>query len=630
MRELDLDAKQREMAIDALEQCTLFQFLLRDQLAEVVRKTRLEIFDPGEAIMRQGEPSLSFYIVLKGSAAVRVAGPGSEQPVDLATVEPFDTIGEMGLLLDKPRSATVVATVEVWALEFSSDAFTALFLTMPNFGRAMCRALAARLERTQQRLPMTEVHDQALEVDPSLLEALPLPFLERHRVIPLEADGQEILLGFVDDPDPEVLEALYRNLPGRQIKTARIGKKTFETFLKSVSGIEAWAERPRTAGEVEVVEEVSPSPKLDALLRRVVSEGATDLHLAAGRRPYWRVEGELHELADAAPLGKNEVFDMLAPLMGEAQQRRFQENLDEDFGHGVPGLARFRINMFHDIQGVSAALRPIPARVPTLEELGVPDSARGLAEQPSGLVLITGPAASGKTSTLASMVAHIGDTRSARIITIEDPVEFVHTPRRGLVSHREVGSHCVSFEHGFRAALREDPDVVVLGTIPDGDTMRSVLDAAHNGLLVLANLVTPNAVATITHILTLFRPEERIEVQALLAERLKGVVSQALCRLLGGGRVAAFEVMSVQGPISTALREGRTRQIATLMATGSAFGNILMNDALARLVLENRVDPEEALDRAPDKNELAQRLGRSSAKQMKESLKATRIIPRRF
>ncbi len=626
MRELNLDANRIEAAIDGLERSALFEYLPREHLAEVVRKCRLLVFEPGDVIMTQGEPSLSFFVLLKGAAVVHASPPGEGPTIELAELTAFDSVGEMGLLLDQPRSATVVASTETEALEFSSDAFTALFLTMPNFGRALCQGLARRLDRTQRRLPMAEVDEQTTP-DSAVLDELPVDIMARHRVVPLSADGREIRIGFVDDPEPEVLEALYRMLPGREIKTARIGRETFERILKSLSGTGEWGQEP--PDETDMGPGATPPSKLDALLRRMVAEGGTDLHLPAGQRPHWRVDGELRELVDTAPLGDQEVYDLLGPLMSQTQRERFEERFDEDFGYSIPGLARFRVNIFRDIHGVSAAIRPIPARIPTLEQLGVPWSARTLLERHSGLLLVTGPAGSGKSTTVAAMVAHITDTRPVHVVTIEDPVEFVITPRQGLVNHREVGPTCTSFAHGFEAALREDPDVIVLGAIPDPETMHKVLEAAHNGLLVLATMVTPSATATVTQILAMFRPEVRLEVQALLADRLNGIVSQTLCRRIGGGRIAAFEVMTVQEPLTTALREGRTRQIATLMSTGAALGNVLMNEALARLVREDKVDPEEALDRTADKNDLAARLGRSSAQRMKEALKATRILSRK-
>ncbi|OGQ26465.1 MAG: hypothetical protein A2138_03505 [Deltaproteobacteria bacterium RBG_16_71_12] len=349
------------------------------------------------------------------------------------------------------------------------------------------------------------------------------------------------------------------------------------------------------------------APRLDALLRRVVSEGASDLHLSGGQKPRWRLDGEIHELADAAVLGEHEVFELLRPVMDERALDAFERDHDVDFAYALGAVARFRVNLFRDKGGAGAVLRQIPAKILTFEQLNLPPVAQLLCEQAKGLVLVTGPTGSGKSTTLAAMIDGINKARRAHIITLEDPIEFVHTSQRSLVNQREVGAHTRSFARALKAALREDPDIVLVGEMRDLETMQLALETANTGHLVFGTLHTATAISTVDRIVDVFPAGQQEQVRSVLADTIKGVLAQALCRKVGGGRVAAIESLVVSYAVANLIREGKTHQLASAMSTSKAQGNVLLNDALAQLVNGGVVEYEEALSKAVDKADLARR-----------------------
>jgi twitching motility protein PilT len=356
------------------------------------------------------------------------------------------------------------------------------------------------------------------------------------------------------------------------------------------------------------VEPVGNEPGLEELLRAMVADRASDLHLSAGCAPLQRVDGSIQPLAGRAPLSEAWLQEQLEAIMPRRNREEFAATQDTDFAHEIPGLARFRVNVFRDQRGLGAVLRCIPSRIVPAVDLNVPQPVLDLCGMPKGLLLVTGPTGSGKSTTLAALIDHINATHPGHIITIEDPVEFIHPNKRSHVNQREVGTHTDSFKKALRAALREDPDVILVGEMRDLETIAIAVEMAVTGHLVLGTLHTSTACGTVDRIIDQFPADQQNQIRTMLADALIGVVSQMLCRREGGGRAAAYEVMMVNAAVSNLIREGKTFQIPAMMQTGKALGNRMMNDSLADLVEKGGVPVEEALAKAIDKEGLRARL----------------------
>jgi twitching motility protein PilT len=391
-----------------------------------------------------------------------------------------------------------------------------------------------------------------------------------------------------------------------ELRPVRIGAAFFDSVM-STRAQASPGRAPKKAPEATKGPDPAPPPLLEKLLQGVVTEGASDLHLAAGHRPRWRIDGEIQEIADAPVFEPDTAFELLAPVIEERHREQFGETHDADLGYSLPGGPRFRVNLFRDANGTGAVIRSIPAKTLTLEQLGMPPIVSQFCAEPKGLVLVTGPTGSGKSTTLAAMVDLINRTRRQHIITLEDPIEFVHPSQLALVNQREVVSHTESFARALRAALREDPDIVLVGEMRDLETVSLAMETANTGHLVLATLHTATAILTVDRVVGLFPPEQQGQIRSLLADVLRGVICQNLCRRVGGGRVAALEILVVNAAVANLIREGKTNQIATVMQTGKSLGNQLLNDSLAGLVRDGKVAPEEALSKSIDKADLERR-----------------------
>lgn len=341
--------------------------------------------------------------------------------------------------------------------------------------------------------------------------------------------------------------------------------------------------------------------EIDALLREMIGKGASDLHLSADVHPVLRLHGEMQFLNEWPRLTSDKIQALLAPLFTEKGRIDFDEKHDADFAYEVPKLARFRVNVFRDRKGVGAVLRQIPIQILSAEKLGLPKSVLDLCYLSKGLVVVTGPTGSGKSTTLAGMVDFINKNRQDHIITIEDPVEFVHENIKCLVNQREVGLHTKSFKNALRAALREDPDIVLVGEMRDLETISIAMETAETGHLVFGTLHTTTAVSTVDRIIDQFPTDQQPQVRVMLSESLKGVVAQVLLPKIGGGRVAALEVLLVNSAVSALIRDGKTFQIASTMQTGKGAGMITMNDSLLQLVQSKQVRAMDAYVKAVDK-----------------------------
>jgi len=339
---------------------------------------------------------------------------------------------------------------------------------------------------------------------------------------------------------------------------------------------------------------------LDALLRAMVEKGASDLHLRCGEPPILRLHGEMHRLDEPAlePLWLDA---MLRSIMPERNRREYTDSNDTDYAYELEGIARFRANALKDRRGPAAVFRQIPATVVSVEQMGISAEVQKLCQLNKGLVLVTGPTGSGKSTTLCSLIDLVNRSRSDHVITIEDPIEFVHPNKKCIITQRQVGVHTGSFKSALRAALREDPDIILVGELRDLETVSIAIETAETGHLVFGTLHTTTAAGTIDRIIDQFPADRQSQIRVMLAESLKGVISQTLCKKIGGGRVAAREVLLSITAVTNLIREGKTFQIPTVMQTSKRLGMVTLNDALLELVDGGLIEPMEGYAKAVDK-----------------------------
>lgn len=341
------------------------------------------------------------------------------------------------------------------------------------------------------------------------------------------------------------------------------------------------------------------------LLAFSVKNKASDLHLSAGLPPMIRVNGDIRRI-NLPAMEHKDVHSMAYDIMNDGQRKKFEAELECDFSFEIPNLARFRVNAFNQNRGASAVFRTIPSRILTLEELNAPKIFRDIAEQPRGIVLVTGPTGSGKSTTLAAIVDYINETRYSHILTIEDPIEFVHSSKRSLINQREVHRDTLSFNNALRSALREDPDVILVGEMRDLETIRLALSGAETGHLVLGTLHTSSAAKTIDRIIDVFPAEEKDMVRAMLSESLRAVIAQTLLKTKDGtGRVAAHEIMLGTPAIRNLIRENKVAQMYSALQTSQQLGMQTLDQCLTDLVRRNIVSPAEARLRAQNKDAFA-------------------------
>ncbi|MDD5001048.1 MAG: type IV pilus twitching motility protein PilT [Thiomonas arsenitoxydans] len=334
------------------------------------------------------------------------------------------------------------------------------------------------------------------------------------------------------------------------------------------------------------------------LLAFSVKNDASDLHLSAGLPPMIRVHGDVRRI-NVEPLDHKAVHAMVYDIMSDSQRKHYEEFLEVDFSFEIPSLARFRVNAFNQARGAGAVFRTVPSKVLTLDDLNAPKIFADLALKPRGLVLVTGPTGSGKSTTLAAMINHYNETEYGHILTIEDPIEFVHQSKKALINQREVGPHTLSFSNALRSALREDPDAILVGEMRDLETIRLALTASETGHLVFATLHTSSAPKTIDRIVDVFPAEEKEMVRAMLSEALVGVISQTLCKKKdGSGRVAAHEIMIGTPAIRNLIRENKIAQMYSMIQTSQSFGMQTLDQNLADLVKRNMISATEARTKA--------------------------------
>src|SRR5215216_5757530 len=355
-----------------------------------------------------------------------------------------------------------------------------------------------------------------------------------------------------------------------------------------------------------------PANSIDELLEHMVTRNASDLHVTTGSPPVIRVRGEVERLDGYDSLTGEETQQLLYRILSSEQQKLLEINRQLDFSYSIPGLARFRVNVYFQRESIGAAFRLIPTELKTLEELGIPDSLHVLAEKPRGLVLVTGPTGSGKSTTLAALIDEVNRTRSQHILTIEDPIEFLHTHKRCIVNQREIGPDAKGFAEALRAALRQDPDVILVGEMRDLETVATALTAAETGHLVLATLHTQSAPGTIDRVIDVFPAEQQGQVRTQLAASLEGVVTQTLLPTLDGrGRVPALEVLLPDDAVRNLIRQAKIEQIYSVMQTSTARGMQTMEQSLADLTIRRVITQDVALGATSRPDEFKSALERS-------------------
>ncbi len=347
---------------------------------------------------------------------------------------------------------------------------------------------------------------------------------------------------------------------------------------------------------------------LDTLLKATVERGASDLHVSSGVKPMLRVDGDMAVLDGQPEVQASKIKEAFAEIAPKPFWEEYQAKNDADFAYAIEGVARFRCNLFMDANGPCGVFRVIPSRIPTVAELGIPKVILELCLLKKGLVLVTGPTGSGKSTTLSVLIDHINQTRHDHVITVEDPIEFTYTNKSCLINQRQVSLHTQSFKKALRAALREDPDIVLLGEMRDLETVEIALEMAETGHLVFATLHTNTAIGTIDRIIDQFPSGQQNQIRAMLASSLKAVVSQVLCKKIPKGRVAAHEILIVNSAVASNIRDSKSHQIMSMMQIGQALGMRLLNDALMDHVKAKIVEPIEAYLQSPEKKDILMKL----------------------
>jgi len=466
------------------------------------------------------------------------------------------------------------------------------------------------------QLPVADLANDPPE--PAAVEAMVNAVGRDYGAVGFRIDGTRLMVAFADPPDAEDVQALsgivgYEIVPvlGDPMAIARILRADDPAADANGSGPGPAANGSANpaGGSVSVTTESTMPMHLDDLLRYASNVGASDLHLTSGMPGCIRLHGAIRPIEGCPQLDNETIRDMIFGVLTQALREKFEAEKELDTSHSIPGVGRFRLNVFQQRNTVAGVLRAIPHEIPAFETLGIPDSVRMFTELRQGLVLVTGPTGSGKSTTLASLIDIINRTKPLHIVTVEDPIEFLHNHKRSIVNQRELGQDTMSFAEALRRVLREDPDVILVGEMRDLETISMALTAAETGHLVFGTLHTQDAPQTIDRIIDVFPTTQQEQVRTMLAGALEGVVTQQLVPdAEGTGRAACCEVMVCTSAIRNLIRSAKTHQIYSLMQTGSQYGMSTMDQGLARLVKERRVTEGVALDRCRNEEDLRSHL----------------------
>jgi twitching motility protein PilT len=620
--------------------------------------------------MRAGEKSDSFWVLLMGEATAQIQDTNSGYDIEVARLRANDTVGEVGLMLEHPRTESVVCQKQTYALRFDRRAFDYLSDRVPGFSTRLSKLIADRLLQRNLKATFPVIERDQIRPTPTLIRLIPSEAMIRHRLIPISQDGTRVLVGFVDPPGRELATRVRTALGELELEIGLLRMSDFDRLVDAfqlkpsdsdtppapapvvtsgatlpggvqlpLASHQHAAQRPvgipmsvalaapqvvaagppklnreiHGTGQHSIVAKLDDLERIRPILERMPSSEASDLHLSAHQLPRWRIAGDLFEIPDFSPLGSEEILDLFEGLMPTSAIREFNLHHDCDFAFEVENLARFRVNVFRDGQGVSAVLRLIPLETLSMDKLGLPVAARAFANLHQGLILVCGPTGSGKSTTLAALIDHINTNRPVHVITLEDPIEYAHKSKMAKVTQREVGKSTTSFARGLRASLREDPDIVLVGELRDRETLELALQTAQTGHLVFGTLHTSTAVGTVDRVIDMFPVEQHTQVRSVLADMLKGVINQHLCKRIGGGRVAAYEVLIGGSAVSNCIRQAKTLQIATIMTTNRNDGHRHLNDELFELVRKRQIEPLEAIKHSEDHKDMKARLGMGTA-----------------
>lgn len=447
-------------------------------------------------------------------------------------------------------------------------------------------------------------------VHPEVLALLPESLIAEHGAVPVRQEGHELLVAFAAPASTADIRAIADHLVasnGPELQVGLSDPASIAAALADIADGDSGGATDRQHGGSQRDHNVT---ELYRLFDRVIEMGGSDLHLAADQPPFVRVVGELIRMPDEAVLDPTRVRELVFSILSARQIERFHETSELDTSHAMGAKVRFRVNVFLQRNAVGAAFRVIPYEVVDLDLLGLPAAVKGLADLPRGMVLVTGPTGSGKSTTLASLVDIVNRTRQCHIMTIEDPVEFVHRPKVSLVNQREVGEDTKAFGNALRAAMRQDPDVILVGEMRDLETISTAITAAETGHLVFATLHTQDAAQTVDRIIDVFPGEQQGQVRVQLANSLQAVVTQQLVPTTDGrSRAVAAEIMLANSAIRALIREGKIHQIHNAMTSGKRAGMQTMDDSLADLVRRGVIDHEAAIRRAKNPDDLARMVG---------------------
>jgi twitching motility protein PilT len=461
-------------------------------------------------------------------------------------------------------------------------------------------------------LPAVDLLSAAPE--PHVFALIPEAVGRKYEAVALKRDGTHLVVGFAEPPTPETVDALS-NLIGYRVMPMLADPTVIARVLSSgplrvatesgISGVKSDEEDEPARAMLPMAVDHGMPLHIDDLLRYAVSVGASDLHLTAEMPGCIRLNGAIRQIEGCPTLGSETIRDMAFGILPASQRERFEAEHELDTSHSIAGVGRFRMNVSMQRGTVAVAMRPIPHEIPVFDSLGIPESVRAFAELRRGLVLVTGPTGSGKSTTLASLVDIINRSKPLHIVTIEDPIEFLHSHKRSIIDQREIGEDTSSFSEALRRVLRQDPDVILVGELRDLETISTALTAAETGHLVFATLHTQDAASTVDRIIDVFPTSQQEQIRVMLASTLEGVVTQQLLvNKEGTGRTACCEVLVCTTGIRNLIRTVKTHQIYSLMQTGSTHGMQTMDQGLAKSVRDGLISESVAFDRSHNEDDL--------------------------
>ena len=487
----------------------------------------------------------------------------------------------------------------------------------------------------QVGMPFVDLDETSIE--PSVDRLIPADLARASVAVAIEPRGTELLVAMADPGDSAAVLTIeeatgWKVLPAIA-ERGEVGRLLDAMYGRAVSPSPNGGRAKGTGEEIEISFAEEPTPvtgpevvgrlgdeskagdlHVNDLLERVVDLGGSDLHLTSGIHPSVRVHGELKPLTEFPEMNGSEIRRMIYAVLTQKQRERFESELELDTSHAIPGVGRFRVNVFLQRDSMGAVMRVIPFDIVPLEQLGLPPAVAGLAELPRGLVLVTGPTGSGKSTTLASLVDIINSDKPVHIMTVEDPIEFLHNHKRAVVNQREVGEDTNSFANALKHVLRQDPDVILVGEMRDLETIQTALTAAETGHLVFATLHTQDAPQSVDRVIDVFPAHQQQQIRVQLAASLQGIVTQQLVpRRGGGGRAVAAEVLIATPAVRNLIREGKTHQIYSAMQAGGRFGMQTMDQALATLLQSGVIDLGTALERCANEQDLRRLSGSAAA-----------------